>query len=162
MAFSLQPPPPPRTESSAFDDSDVDTASERSISLSSPPSSPRHSRSFPPATTSESSKRTSNPRTLDTDLDNIYNHEQKRDSRPSPSTSLTPSIYDNDDIAKSTSLPTYPPSPPDLSMRDTDSIASFASTSSRKARPESLIMNLEGSPLVLGVGLVDFNHLVRI
>ena len=41
------------------------------------------------------------------------------------------------------------------------SISSFASTSSRKARPESLIIAPTNDPLVLGVALVDFNHLVR-
>jgi hypothetical protein len=54
---------------------------------------------------------------------------------------------------------TYPPKPqPD----DTMSISSFASTSSRKARPESLLILPTTDPLILGVALVDFNHLVHI
>ena len=54
---------------------------------------------------------------------------------------------------------TYPPTPPNRD--DTMSISSFASTSSRKARPESLIITPTNDPLILGVALVDFNHLVR-
>ncbi|KAF9560885.1 hypothetical protein CPC08DRAFT_459598 [Agrocybe pediades] len=53
---------------------------------------------------------------------------------------------------------TYPPTPPNRD--DTMSISSFASTSSRKARPESLLINPTKDPIVLGVALVDFNHLV--
>ncbi|KAH6893705.1 cytoplasmic protein [Coprinopsis sp. MPI-PUGE-AT-0042] len=44
---------------------------------------------------------------------------------------------------------------------DTASIAeSFTSNSSRKTRPESLLMAIPTGSLILGVGLVDFNHLV--
>ncbi|KAF7422495.1 late secretory pathway protein avl9 [Pleurotus ostreatus] len=144
MSFSLQAPPPHRTETSAFDDSDADTASQRSISLSSPAHSPRQSTSFPSST---STKRASEPHTLDTDLSSEADDLSLYNRRESPSTSVAPSIYDD-----TSALPTYPPSLPG----DTDSIAS---TSSRKARPESLLMNLS-APLVLGVALVDFNHLV--
>ncbi|KAF4590789.1 late secretory pathway protein avl9 [Pleurotus pulmonarius] len=144
MSFSLQAPPPHRTETSAFDDSDADTASQRSISLSSPANSPRQSTSFPSST---STKRASEPRTLDTDVSSEADDLSLYNRRESPSTSVAPSIYDD-----TSALPTYPPSLPG----DTDSIAS---TSSRKARPESLLMNLS-APLVLGVALVDFNHLV--
>lgn len=146
MSFSLQAPPPHRTETSAFDDSDADTASQRSISLSSPAHSPRQSTSFPSST---STKRASEPHTLDTDLSSEADDLSLYNRRESPSTSVAPSIYDD-----TSALPTYPPSLPG----DTDSIAS---TSSRKARPESLLMNLS-APLVLGVALVDFNHLVRL
>ena len=73
-----------------------------------------------------------------------------------PQTSVSPtSIFDAPKEFKS---PTYPPTPP---RDDTMSISSFASTSSRKARPESLIIAPTNDPLVLGVALVDFNHLVR-
>jgi hypothetical protein len=43
-------------------------------------------------------------------------------------------------------------------------VASFATSTSsysRKARPESLLMDLPNGPLVLGIALVDFNHQVR-
>ena len=62
------------------------------------------------------------------------------------------------DPPKEFKSPTYPPTPP---RDDTMSISSFASTSSRKARPESLIIAPTNDPLVLGVALVDFIHLVR-
>jgi hypothetical protein len=71
-----------------------------------------------------------------------------------PQTSVSPSIFDAPKKYKS---PTYPPTPP---RDDTMSISSFASTSSRKARPESLIIAPTNDLLVLGVALVDFNHLV--
>ena len=74
-----------------------------------------------------------------------------------PQTSVSPtSIFDSPKEFKS---PTYPPTPPNRD--DALSISSFASTSSRKARPESLIIAPTNDPLVLGVALVDFNHLVR-
>ncbi|KAL4242842.1 hypothetical protein ABKN59_011264 [Abortiporus biennis] len=74
---------------------------------------------------------------------------------PSRSTTsvLTPS---------SSSSTTYPP----LSLShdlDRDSVASFGSgstTYSKKARPESLLLQGLKGPLVLGLALVDFNHLV--
>ena len=72
-------------------------------------------------------------------------------------TSVPPtSIFDSPKEFKS---PTYPPTSPNRD--DAMSISSFASTSSRKARPESLIIAPTNDPLVLGVALVDFNHLVR-
>ena len=70
-----------------------------------------------------------------------------------PQTSVSPTS-----ISKEFKSPTYPPTPP---KDDTMSISSFATTSSRKARPESLIIAPTNDPLVLGVALVDFNHLVR-
>lgn len=61
----------------------------------------------------------------------------------------------------SSNLPTYPPTPiaSTPTRQDTDSITSFASTSSRKTRPESTLVPMDAGPLVLGVALVDFNHL---
>jgi hypothetical protein len=62
---------------------------------------------------------------------------------------------------------TYPPTPNIMGgitpRADTDSITSFASGStnySRKARPESTLVHHHDGPLVLGIALVDFNHLV--
>lgn len=72
------------------------------------------------------------------------------------------SVYSDEhakDESVSIPLPTYPPPP---HRDDTASIAeSFTSTSSRKARPESLLMSIPDGQLVLGVALVDFNHVVR-
>ncbi|TEB23002.1 hypothetical protein FA13DRAFT_1740492 [Coprinellus micaceus] len=66
------------------------------------------------------------------------------------------SVYsdEKDGLDASIPLPTYPPPPRQ------DDTASIASTSSRKARPESLLMSLPDGQLVLGVALVDFNHVV--
>ena len=52
----------------------------------------------------------------------------------------------------------YPPS--QFSVDDTESMVSFASSSSKKARPESNLLEPPEGPLVPGICLVDFNHLV--
>ncbi|KZV93459.1 hypothetical protein EXIGLDRAFT_835646 [Exidia glandulosa HHB12029] len=56
---------------------------------------------------------------------------------------------------------TYPPPPPQsaVEFNDAQSVVSFASTSSRKARPESQLIDPPRGPLVLGIALVDFHHL---
>ncbi|KAL0961459.1 hypothetical protein HGRIS_006404 [Hohenbuehelia grisea] len=169
MAFSLQTAPDPlhtRDYNDHDDDNDNDTASQRSISLSSPTTSPRESASFQiPISPRSSSNRESNPYTVQTDLSSerddysLYaqSHTSDHNGPESPTTSAAPSVYEREDI-KPTPLPTYPPSTPNRG--DTASIASFASGSSRKARPESMLMNLPEGSLILGIGLVDFNHLV--
>lgn len=75
--------------------------------------------------------------------------------KETPASSVAPSVLEEEPEFKPV---TYPPSPP--SRDDAMSVSSFASTSSRKARPESLLINPTAEPLVLGVALVDFNHLV--
>ncbi|KAG7445668.1 uncharacterized protein BT62DRAFT_932830 [Guyanagaster necrorhizus] len=147
-------------------DDDGDTASQRSISLSSPTTSPRNSTlnephdSMLPSLSSDSfAKRISKPYTLDTDYSSeaddmsFYN----RDSHESPVTSAAPSVMEETkEPVASPRMVTYPPR-----GVDTESIAeSFASGSSRKARPESMLVVPPVGPLVLGIALVDFNHLV--
>ncbi|KAK0221546.1 transport protein Avl9-domain-containing protein [Armillaria fumosa] len=149
-------------------DDDGDTASQRSISLSSPTTSPRHSTlinephdSILPSLSSNSfSKRASKPYTVDTDYSSeaddmsFYN----RDNHESPDTSAAPSVIEETKESPVTSprMVTYPPR-----GVDAESIAeSFASGSSRKARPESMLVVPPVGPLVLGIALVDFNHLV--
>jgi hypothetical protein len=56
--------------------------------------------------------------------------------------------------------PVYPPRPEAQSRASVLSMASTAS-SQKKVRPESMLPEPRG-PLVLGIALVDFNHLVRI
>ena len=61
----------------------------------------------------------------------------------------------------SSSKVSYPP-PPVQKPDPRESVASFASgstTYSKKARPESMLVKHQG-PLILGIALVDFNHLV--
>ncbi|KAF8905132.1 transport protein Avl9-domain-containing protein [Mucidula mucida] len=147
------------------DDDDGDTASQRSISLSSPATSPRHSTvdvdlddayaQDTMSTADLASKRASKPYTLDTDMSSevddmsLYN----RDNHESPNTSAAPSVFEE---PKAVTYP--PPTPPGM---DNESLAeSFASGSSRKARPESMLVLPQTGPLVLGIALIDFNHLV--
>ena len=144
-------PPPSPTDSDPrhprdSDDEDADTASQLSIPLSSPARSRRNS------TTSHDPRESF-----------VSSGSSNRDSSSglsrhlvdTPQTSVSPtSTFDGPKEFKS---PTYPPTPRDDAM----SISSFASTSSRKARPESLIIAPTNDPMVLGVALVDFNHLVR-
>ncbi|KZT27431.1 hypothetical protein NEOLEDRAFT_1060681 [Neolentinus lepideus HHB14362 ss-1] len=156
------------------DDSDGDdneTASQKSISLSSPAVSPRHStlaptpaqsHFTPPSPPLSAYKRDSQPNTIDTDLtsetDNTSLYAATRDSSIS---SATTSLYDQEDHSKSDGLSTYPPPP--LPSAGGDSVTSFSSRSSsysKKARPESTIFEATAGPLILGIALVDFNHLV--
>ena len=159
---SLLPPSPSTSHKELAresDDDDADTASQRSISLSSPPTSRRNSvlsdprQSFATQSSGSESHRASNPFVDFSDVEGFEHGALKE----TPNSSVAPSIVDEPREFKPV---TYPPSPPNRD--DAVSITSFASTSSRKARPESLLINPTTEPLVLGVALVDFNHLVRI
>jgi hypothetical protein len=121
-------------------------------------------------TDDEKDKRISKPYTLDTDASSEVEFEKaslytrESEAPESPNTSAAPSIYSEHDMEedKLSELPsvlpvTYPPRP--LSQADSESVASLASGSSKKARPESMLV-LPTTPLVLGIALVDFNHLV--
>jgi hypothetical protein len=154
MTSRILPPPSPtdsdpRNVSRESDDEDADTASQLSIPLSSPPQSRRNSTASHDPRESFVSSGSSN-RDSSSVTDDVSRHQVE-----TPQTSVSPtSIF----APKEFKSPTYPPTPP---RDDTMSISSFASTSSRKARPESLIIAPTNDPLVLGVALVDFNHLVR-
>lgn len=178
-------------------DDDADTASQRSISLSSPAdSSPRHSidlsdRSHSPAPDKHGDgsspniaheflsnlKHESHPYTLDTDFSSeaddtsLYERDSNSnayDAIASPVTSAAPSVKDepsHHDIEPKTAtravyppipiptptLPTYPPTQVPDSVPDTPV--------SRKARPESTLLHPHTGTIVLGLALVDFNHL---
>ena len=153
MTSRILPPPSPtnsepRSVSRESDDEDADTASQLSIPLSSPPRSRRSSTASHDPRQSFASSGSSN-RDSSSVRDGVGRHVVE-----TPQTSVSPtSISDAPKEFK------YPPTPPNRD--DTLSISSFASTSSRKARPESLIIAPTNDPLVLGVALVDFNHLVR-
>ncbi|EJC97833.1 uncharacterized protein FOMMEDRAFT_114559 [Fomitiporia mediterranea MF3/22] len=54
----------------------------------------------------------------------------------------------------------YPPPQVKYSESDAASMVSYASSSSRKARPESMLVEPPIGPIVPGIALVDFNHLV--
>ncbi|KAH9480710.1 Late secretory pathway protein avl9 [Psilocybe cubensis] len=159
MTSTILPPPSPtdsqiRRFPRESDDEDADTASQRSISLSSPPRSRQNSIMSDPrqsfatqSSDSHHSHRESNP----------FSEQFK--NLETPDSSAAPSVLSEDDHDTREFKPvTYPPSPPNRD--DAISVSSFASTSSRKARPESLLINPTTEPLILGVALVDFNHLV--
>ncbi|KAJ3758399.1 transport protein Avl9-domain-containing protein [Lentinula raphanica] len=154
---------------------DGDTASQKSISLSSPPGSTRNSVQADQLQLHESESFESS----DTSQYGLYEHPltsntpSKRESRPSddmsyishdmvqhesPNTSTSGSLFDEPKLSSPTlSPPTYPP----RRHSDVESLAeSFASGSSRKARPESILLQPPPGKLVLGIALVDFNHLV--
>ena len=80
---------------------------------------------------------------------------------PSATSRLSMSAGSRSSITSFVSPSSYPP-PPRQSPDPRASIVSFASSSttySRKVRPESMLVTYTG-PLVLGIALVDFNHLV--
>ncbi|KAI0772283.1 transport protein Avl9-domain-containing protein [Irpex lacteus] len=182
---------------------DGDTASQRSISLS----SPSHTR---PASTHEhlavntddahdteasasaitpvtlirqglsSTNRDSHTYTVDTDFSSDHDADDRSlfmrrlEDSESPISSVAPSLHEhepadghddkeNDHRVEQATPPTASYPPPPLQKPDSrGSVASFASSStsySKKARPESVLVNHDG-PIVLGIALVDFNHLV--
>jgi hypothetical protein len=104
----------------------------------------------------------------DADARSLYTDEV--DLRDSPLSSVAPSLAPSVGLAKpiiaepaarGVSAPTtYPPRPPVESRDSRASIMSTTSASSRKIRPESMLNGVQG-PLVLGLALVDFNHIVR-
>lgn len=156
------------------DEDDGDTASQRSISLSSPANSRPSSAQLNDIPIDDDnndeapwSKRASQPLSYRSseadDVSSLYTHHTKDDNEiESPVTSAAPSVLE-DSKDTYTNLPTYPP--PKLNGythgTDRESIMSFASTSSRKARPESMLVAPPAAGrLILGIALVDFNHLV--
>jgi hypothetical protein len=99
------------------------------------------------------SKRLSHPNTLDTDLSSEPDDSSLYKTRVSSMTSAAPSVDEHDSNAPMPALP-----------KDRDDIASlhssFSGTSCKKARPESLLVQSTKGALVLGIALVDFDHLV--
>jgi len=153
----------------AVHDDDTDSASQQSISFtSSPAASPHDSPKFPIFAVNDTSRRRSHPHTILTesseDPDDSYSgrsnghassvashgeHSLDEQAKQVPPTPLTAALQNN----------MYPPLSPQRS-----SVASFATSTSsysKKARPESLLMDPSNGPLVLGIALVDFNHQVR-
>jgi hypothetical protein len=146
-------------------DDDTDTASQHSISFtSSSAASPHGSPNVPEFALNDISRRQSKPHTTSTkssgdpDDTSLYNassiishgeHSLDENAKEIPPTPLTAALRNS----------VYPPSSPARS-----SVASFATSNSsysRKARPESLLMEPSNGPLVLGIALVEFNHQVR-
>lgn len=147
--------------------------SQQSISLSSPPSSvhsPQNSiNRFLRGLDQYEEESALTARPLDArsedhvDLQNIDLAKEASVTPPLPSTYDTAqSITDTpkNGITRSSSVTTYPPTRLQHEA-DTASMLSYSSTSSRKARPESKLLEpSESEPLIPGIALVDFNHLV--
>lgn len=147
-------------------DIDAETASQRSIPLSSPPRSPRVV-TTPLRAQDFFSKRDSQGESIEIDFgsetDEVSDSHSDADVRRASSiTSAEPPTSPQPGPSKTNATPvTYPPTFPS-DTADVDSLTSAASTYSRKARPESMLLQPPAGPLVLGIALVDFNHLVRL
>ena len=147
---------------------DDDTASQRSISLSSPPKSPKPEPDTFPSLPMSPTSPEAFVRTLDQeakedilepDLSNAYSPATPAlEWSQQPFQSLTPAV-ESAFIGEPNH--SYPPTP--VGVRgDTESVASFAtgSSTSKKAERESMLLTPLSGPLVLGIALVDFNHIV--
>ena len=142
------------------DDADAETASQRSIPLSSPPRSPHNVTT--PLRAQEFFRRDSQVDSIEIDFgsETDDSHSELDARRASSITSAAPSLQP--DLPKTHAVSvTYPPTS-SSDTTDVDSFTSAASTYSRKARPESMLLQPPHGPLVLGIALVDFNHLVRL
>ena len=157
-------------------DDDTDTASQHSISFTSPAAStstsPHHSPQLPTFSTTGASRRQSRPYTISTEDSDGPDVASPLTGHNSSFTSRGESTLDHDGGAKQvppTPLPaalernSYPPAQPWSPGRS--SVASLATSStssySKKVRPESLLIDPPMGPLILGIALVDFNHQVR-
>ena len=159
--------PNPFADDNDFSD-DNDTASQRSISLSSPPASPMpEPESFTSVPMSPASpdafvrafELDTEQDTPEPDPSSAYSlnpttpqwHQQ-------PTQASTPAI-ESAFVGQSSHM--YPPTPAGI-RGDTESIASFAtgSSTSKKAQRESILLSPPDGPLVHGIALVDFNHIV--
>jgi hypothetical protein len=158
-------PNPLADDDDFFDDND--TASQRSISLSSPPTSPKPEpetfASLPMSPTSSEAfvrafEQDTEEGTLEPDLPSAYSPDETTSQwNQTPAQALTPAV-ESAFVGQSSHM--YPPTPVEV-RGDTESIASFAtgSSTSKKAERESMILIPSDGPLVLGIALVDFNHI---
>ena len=149
-------------------DDDADTASARSISLS----SPSHSRKPSAFDFDHADPYGGLDHHTDTNTISTNDNDDGASfagARTSSVTSPEPSTYGADpkldvlEPSDSAATVTYPP-PPIQSASSRESVQSFAtsgSSRSRKTRPESMLPGAHDGPIVLGIALVDFNHLVR-
>ncbi|KAL5519875.1 hypothetical protein ACEPAG_1535 [Sanghuangporus baumii] len=171
----LSPSPSPRRPDFGRDDSDnelSDQGSQRSISLSSPRDSV-HSRRDSRAETTFTAAQANTPTVADfhvfdshekgpgtIDMVDTESTDMKEHVISPSSSSLS---HDETRRSSQTSLTTssikYPPTQATYET-DTASMVSYSSTSSRKAPPESRLIEPPIGPIVPGVALIDFNHLV--
>jgi hypothetical protein len=153
----------------AAHDDDTDSASQQSISFaSSPAASPHDSPKFPVFSINDTLPRRSHSHTISTE-----SSDDPDDSNSGHLSGHTSSAASHGEHSLGEQAKQVPPTPltaalqnnvyPPLSPRRS-SVASFATSTSsysRKARPESLLIDPSNGPLALGIALVDFNHQVR-
>jgi len=166
MTDVTENPNPLADDDDFFDDND--TASQKSISLSSPPMSPKpEPETFTSLPMSPASPEAfvrafeldTEQDTLEPGLPSAYSPDTATSQRKQqPFQTLTPAI-ESAFVGQSSHM--YPPTPGGV-RGDTESVASFAtgSSTSKKAERESMVLTLPNGPLVLGIALVDFNHIV--
>jgi hypothetical protein len=158
-------PNPLADDDEFFDDND--TASQRSISLSSTPSSPKpEPDAFAPLPMSPTSpqaflrtlEQDTQDDTLEPDPPSAYSPDTASQQNQQRVQSLTPAL-ESAFVGQSSHM--YPPTPAGI-RGDRDSVASFAtgSSTSKKAERESMLLTPSDGPLILGIALVDFNHIV--
>lgn len=144
-------------------DVDAETASQRSIPLSSPSHSP-HAVTTPLRAQEFFARRDSQTDSIEIDFgsetDEVSDSHSDPDTRGASSSAALSTSQPELPRIHTTSV-TYPPTT-SSDTTDADSFTSAASTYSRKARPESMLLQPPHGPLVLGIALVDFNHLVRL
>ncbi|KAI5989145.1 transport protein Avl9-domain-containing protein [Pisolithus albus] len=150
-------------------DADAETASQQSVQLDSTHTSSLRALNTPLRAQEFFARRDSQGDSIEIDFnsepDDVSDSKSeleapRRDSIASQTPSATfSSLQTNEE--KSNSAPiTYPPTPSSSGVTDSDSFASAASSYSKKARPESMLLQPPEGPLILGIALVDFNHLV--
>jgi len=163
MSAPLYDPIDPDSAAHADNGSDVDaeTASQHSVLLSSPPRSPYGVTT--PLRAQEFFRRDSQVDSIEIDFasetDEVSDSHSDQDARRASST--TNAVPQPEPPKTHATSVTYPPTS-SSDTTDVDSFTSAASTYSRKARPESMLLQPPHGPLVLGIALVDFNHLVRL
>ena len=153
---------------------DDDTASQRSISLSSPPTSPKLE---PGAFTSSPMSLTPMSLASTDGFVRAFHLDISPNTplEPDPPSAYTPDVATsewNQQTAKRSAPAVesafigqashmYPSTPPDA-RGDTESGASFSTGPSmpKKAQRESMLLNPLAGPVILGIALVDFNHIV--
>lgn len=141
-------------------DDDTETTSQHSIPLNSPSTS-LHSISAPLRAQQFFARRDSQGDSIEIDFNSESDdvHDSLSEGYRGRAGS-TPSIapFSQASEKKHGSSPmTYPPTP--SSGNDAHSSVSTTSSYSKKARPESMLLQPPDGPLILGIALVDFNHL---
>ena len=174
---NVAPSPSPTRPGFLHDDSEIDEsdkASQRSISLSSPRDSvlshgaTRDERPFhlqeqfetprAPELHSLETRQDEQPKLQRELVDSESTETKETFMSPSSSSVSADETRRSSQTSVTTSSIKYPPHT--AHENDTASMLSYASSSSRKVRPESMLVEPPPGPIVPGIALVDFNHLV--